>query len=127
MEPASDKIFQGLTKDEWLTRDRLFLGTSMFSRSLSVYANELNILSDLVDPATSIIDQQFGRIRLYGNEIIIHENVKLESAKIFLFANQTIRLEKGVYTQSLIRNECNMDDSENKDIYRCADFDQDHD
>ena len=53
------------------------------------------------------------------NELIIGEGAKLEAGKIFMYANDSLTIEKDVKINSLIENECHVRDTE-YDLYKCT-------
>lgn len=73
--------------------------------------------SDLMDPAASEVDEQFGRIRLYGDNITVSEDVEIRSGKLFLYANDTVRIKQGSKLLSLVKNDCTTDNTGNRDLF----------
>mmetsp|Transcript_41110 Transcript_41110/g.62473 ORF Transcript_41110/g.62473 Transcript_41110/m.62473 type:complete len:165 (+) Transcript_41110:1048-1542(+) len=101
-EPTKEGVFLGYTRAWWVDKDDLRLGQCLFSRSLSIYSDDVYIQSDLRDPAASELDAKHGRIRIYGEKVHIERDVELAAAKVFIYANQSILMRTGSRIQSLI-------------------------
>jgi hypothetical protein len=87
--PKQTKI-QKFNSEEHDHEIKMTLGKVIFSRSLEIEVDQLNILNDISDIDVLDEDKLTGTIGIWTNDLTIEEGVVIKAPKIVLFANDTL-------------------------------------
>jgi|Transcript_22052 hypothetical protein len=95
------------------------LGRMFFKEFLAVRGKNVNLIGDVRVP-TSFNDREkvMSNFIVEAENLKVHQNVNLESGFHFLYANNTLELEKGSKLLSLRNHMCNLH-ANARDMYTC--------
>ena len=93
------------------------LNDVFFSNALRVDVHYLILSGKIADPLES--RPRKTTLKLYGGKVDVRETASLYADRLFLFANETIKVGKNAIIASTQPNECTTDNKGNLDLYEC--------